>query len=315
MIDTTYWFNGVALTSSGFGLLVGWLDSLTIHPPPPWSYAKKSVIFRTTNAGRTWSRIFLPWSNELAAVAISNENVATVVGDGIIARTTDGGITWSRQVSNAFGMRSVAFWGSDLGVVVGDGGALMRTTNGGTTWTQQLSSTTSSLKGVWTPNGTNFFAVGVGGAVVISNNGGTTWTGIATEAVQDLYAVHFSDVDRGTIVGDKGIVLRTVPSGTISFVEDDHRSTTTPSEFSLAQNYPNPFNGMTTIEFQIARTSSVVLKLYDLLGRQVATLVDEVKGPGQYRLRWDSKNLSSGIYFCRLSVGDAVATKKMILLK
>ena len=259
--------------------------------------------------------MFLPWSNELTAVAISNESVATVVGNGIIARTTDGGFTWSKQVSNAFGMRSVAFWGSDLGVAVGDGGALMRTTNGGATWTQQVSSTTSSLKGVWTPNGTTFFAVGVGGAVVTSNNGGSTWTGVATTAVQDLYAIHFSDVDRGTIVGDKGIVLRTVPSGIISSAEDDHRSSTTPSEFSLAQNYPNPFNGMTLIEFELSRTTTVVLEVYDLLGRRVATLLDEVKSPGLYRVRWDAKNLSSGVYFYRLSVGDFVGTKKMILMK
>ena len=72
---------------------------------------------------------------------------------------------------------------------------------------------------------------------------------------------------------------------------------------------------MTTVEFRIANYGIVSLKVYDILGREVATLMDEMKGPGTYRLQWDSRNLPSGVYLYRLRTGDFQAVKKMVLLK
>ena len=95
-----------------------------------------------------------------------------------------------------------------------------------------------------------------------------------------------------------------------------------PSEFSLSQNYPNPFNPETTIEYTIpanvkGETAKVTLKVYDLLGREVATLVDEFKTAGSYNSRFSIRNyqLTSGIYFYRLQAGNYSETKKLILMK
>jgi serine protease len=88
-----------------------------------------------------------------------------------------------------------------------------------------------------------------------------------------------------------------------------------PLTFSLAQNYPNPFNPTTNVEFQIAKRSHVSLKVFDLLGRGVATLADEERSPGSYKVTWDASNLPSGIYFYRLEAGGFVETRKMVLLK
>jgi hypothetical protein len=90
-----------------------------------------------------------------------------------------------------------------------------------------------------------------------------------------------------------------------------------PEKFSLGQNYPNPFNPMTTITFSITvgtygRTS---LRVYDLLGREVAVLVNERKEPGSYRVQFDARNLASGVYFYRLITGDFVAVKRMMLIR
>lgn len=88
-----------------------------------------------------------------------------------------------------------------------------------------------------------------------------------------------------------------------------------PQKFYLSQNYPNPFNPTTNIEFQIADGGFVSLKVYDVLGNEIATLIEEYKSPGNYSVNFDATGLTSGIYFYTLNTGYFVQTKKMILLK
>ena len=87
-----------------------------------------------------------------------------------------------------------------------------------------------------------------------------------------------------------------------------------PQSFSLAQNYPNPFNGTTNFEFRIANFGLVTLKIFDVLGREVATLVRGDMAPGAYRIRWDA-NVPSGVYYCALRTGQSAAVRSMILMK
>jgi hypothetical protein len=90
-----------------------------------------------------------------------------------------------------------------------------------------------------------------------------------------------------------------------------------PTEFALAQNYPNPFNPATHIEYAVpVGTSAVVsLHVFDVLGRDVATLVNEAKEPGRYAVRWDAGNVASGVYYYRLHAGSYQSIRKMLLLK
>jgi hypothetical protein len=106
---------------------------------------------------------------------------------------------------------------------------------------------------------------------------------------------------------------------------------TTPETFSLDQNYPNPFNPTTTIRFTIAGVvalsgaassgvegpgpNAVRLVVYDILGREVAVLVNESKAPGNYEVKWDATNVSSGVYLYRLTAGDFIESRQMVLLK
>jgi len=89
----------------------------------------------------------------------------------------------------------------------------------------------------------------------------------------------------------------------------------TPKTYVLGQNYPNPFNPVTTIEYSIPLSSHVTLKVYDMLGKEVAEIVNKVQNTGTYIVNWDASGFSSGIYFYRLSAGSFVETKKMILTK
>ena len=112
----------------------------------------------------------------------------------------------------------------------------------------------------------------------------------------------------------------------LTFPEDTVVSITqnpiTVNEFSLKQNYPNPFNPTTTIEYTIApanyssgETSVVKLKIYDVLGNEIAILVDKEKPAGKYRVEFNASGLPSGIYFYQLNTGNYTETKKMILIK
>jgi hypothetical protein len=102
-----------------------------------------------------------------------------------------------------------------------------------------------------------------------------------------------------------------IDDGAVS-VEDN---SITVSEFSLEQNYPNPFNPSTKIKYQIPKSSFVTLKVYNLLGKEIATLVNAEKPTGIYEIEFNAHDLPSGIYFSKLQAGDFVETKKMVLMK
>ena len=88
-----------------------------------------------------------------------------------------------------------------------------------------------------------------------------------------------------------------------------------PTEFTLYQNYPNPFNPSTKIRYQLPKESKVTIKIYDALGSEVATLVNENKEVGTYEVEMNAQSLSSGTYIYRIVAGDFVETKKMTLIK
>ena len=88
-----------------------------------------------------------------------------------------------------------------------------------------------------------------------------------------------------------------------------------PVKFQLEQNYPNPFNSTTTIRFTLPKSSHVTLKLFDMMGREVASLVDETLPAGDYKVDFDAKGLASRIYFYRIQAEGFVQTRKLTLLK
>ena len=88
-----------------------------------------------------------------------------------------------------------------------------------------------------------------------------------------------------------------------------------PKTFSLSQNYPNPANPGTTISFSLPRSTFVTIKIYNILGQLISTLVNERRAPGTYNVQFDASNLPSGVYYYRLSGGDYVATKSMLVIK
>ena len=102
-------------------------------------------------------------------------------------------------------------------------------------------------------------------------------------------------------------------NGTLTAIQS--ASSSVPTAFVLQQNYPNPFNPTTVITYDIAKRSHVSLKVYDVLGREVAVLVNSEKSPGEYQATFNASDLPSGVYFYRIQAGNYTAVKKLMLVK
>jgi plastocyanin len=119
----------------------------------------------------------------------------------------------------------------------------------------------------------------------------------------------------------QSIMVGTITATAVNSVDDE---TNSPEKFQLSQNYPNPFNPVTKIKYEIplgfatspfSKGGFVTLKVYDILGNEVATLVNEVKSAGEYEVEFNENNLPSGIYFYQLKAGGFTETRKMVLMK
>ena len=149
--------------------------------------------------------------------------------------------------------------------------------------------------------------------ILRTSDGGNTWLKQSNPSTSSLRSVWFTDANNGTAVGDYGTLLRTTNGG-VTFIGKEN-NITNPNEFILSQNYPNPFNPNTTINYSLPKQSNVTIKVYNILGKEVLTLVNENKPRGNYSVEVNANNLSSGVYFYRLSTGQFAQVKKMILIK
>ncbi len=126
----------------------------------------------------------------------------------------------------------------------------------------------------------------------------------------------YSITDKNVIPGKYNYRLKQIDfNGNYKYSKEISVSLNPAYEFSLEQNYPNPFNPTTTLNYQLPESGFVTLKVYDIIGKEIATLVNEQKNQGKYSVNFDASKLASGVYIYRIRVNDYVSSKKMILLK
>jgi photosystem II stability/assembly factor-like uncharacterized protein len=169
-----------------------------------------------------------------------------------------------------------------------------------------------ALLGVSAPSANVIYVCGTQGMIFKSTNGGDIWIRSTTPTTRYLRAIYFFDEKRGFAVGDSGVILRTTNGGVTSVSDGE---ALLPMKFVLEQNYPNPFNSVTVIRYQLPVNSHVALKLYDLLGREVATLVAQELQAGDHAVTWEAGAYPSGVYFYQLRAGSFVETKKLVLVR
>ena len=204
------------------------------------------------------------------------------------------------------------FAGTSYNNPVGPNGHVFRTTNSGTNWT--VTSYASVQVEAFAASGTNLFAGNNVDGVYLSTNNGTSWTrvspGLAYPHV-DALAVSGTNLFAGST--GLGVWRRPLSEMITSVEEGGPRER--PNNYSLQQNYPNPFNPTTNISYQLTAVSFVTLKVFDLFGREVSTLVNDQLMPGEYTVTFDASLLAGGTYFYRLTAGAYTETKKLLLLK
>ncbi|MCX6121918.1 MAG: FG-GAP-like repeat-containing protein [Ignavibacteriales bacterium] len=286
-----------------------------------WVVGDGSTILKTTNGGINWVRQSSGISDWLSSVDFVDQNAGWAVGQsGAIIKTTDGGNSWISQLSGTSGnLQSVDFIDQNTGWIVGvflnsSGvvlGPILKTTDGGANWINQTNGNDKFLYSVHFIDQNTGWAVGSLGLILKTTNGGNNWISQTSEINTALNSVYFVN-NTGWAVGEAGTILKTTNGG-VTFVKD--AKTEIPDQFVLYQNYPNPFNPNTRIEYGISKASHITIKIFDILGREVATLINEVKSAGIYTTTFNAAKMLSGIYFYRLQAGNFVETKKLVLLK
>lgn len=240
-----------------------------------------------------------------------------MAGHDMIAKTSNGGRSWEiiyEQGNRSPEIINFQFLSNELGYVTMERGKIMKTTDGGDTWNNKFTTSVGDLNDLYFVHADSGVVVGEDGRILTTSDGGENFTTNYTVTSKTLNAIHITDESNGWIVEEKGVLL-TSNAGDVYTSIEGPAVTELPSKIELHQNYPNPFNPSTTIRYQISSNNLVSLKIYDTLGRQVATLVNEYKPAGEHVVSFNAPNLSSGMYIYQLKAGNAVITKKLILIK
>ncbi len=261
---------------------------------------------------------------------VNNGWAYTAVGPNLtepfkIYRTTDGGDNWNEQFTdnNPGEYSAIRFTDLNNGWVVGHNGKVLKTTDGGANWNWVTNSGINALAScktlfaldqnhIWIPSKTPDQMQTP--YVQYTSDGGLNWSTQmtpfgSTEGSNAIFSIYFVDPQTGWLTADDGRIAKYTGTTSVENNVDGVFS------FSVEQNYPNPFNPSTIIKYHIANSEFVSLKVFDVLGNEVTTLVNEVKSAGEYEVEFNAANLSSGIYLYKLQSGNFSQTRKMILIR
>jgi photosystem II stability/assembly factor-like uncharacterized protein len=193
-----------------------------------------------------------------------------------------------------------------------------QTTNKGATWSSTVYSGPQFMEviGTYFLNSLTGFAAGTisnTGRIIKTIDGGISWgLSLLYSGAASLNSVYFSSSLTGYAVGNSGVILKTTNGGLTGFSETGSE---VPKEYSLLQNTPNPFNPVTRIVYELPESGLIKLKVYDALGKEVETLVNQKQTAGSYSVDFNAASLPSGIYFYKIVTEKFSETKKMILVK
>ncbi len=323
------WEKKILSTTSGdFGNAIQFVDEnhgwVLIFNFSTWG----ATFLRTIDGGENWT----PFTGAGIFYFVDANNGWSYYGSGQgfdppfkILRTTDGGDSWNEQFTDNTKYAYNAMHFSDLnnGWVVGDSGKVLKTADGGVNWnfvTNTGVNPNNRSKAVYFLNSN----VGwISSKSTLPSNipfiqhttdGGVTWK-TQYPPIDDpnggnaIFNIFFFDENNGWLTADWGRICRY--SGTTD-VNDKSASL---SDYKLNQNYPNPFNPSTKISWQSPASSWQTLKVFDVLGNEVATIIDEYKPAGSYEVNFNAKQLASGVYYYQFKSNDFIEVKKLILMK
>jgi len=273
------------------------------------------LMLKTTDGGSTWTSLAT-----VAGTGDGRNNCLQILGNDIwfgtgqntVWHSTNLGLNWtSATVTGITGQITGIQFNSALVGIVG-GATMSKTTDGGATWTLLAASGTGTISGI-EGSGNDYWYVR-GTTIYRSTNLGTSWTlsHTHTAAQNDI---SLATDGAGCMTGWSGGTTGTIAKMTGVPVAVNDPISNIPTAYKLEQNYPNPFNPTTNITFALPIAGNVELKVYDILGKEVASIVSGNMNAGTHIVPFDASALASGIYIYKLNTGSFTDSKKMVLIK
>ncbi|MBN8571418.1 MAG: T9SS type A sorting domain-containing protein [Ignavibacteria bacterium] len=304
---------GISIVNSNTGYAVG------MYSCPPF-------FLKTTNKGESWTSINVNlsqitsiidcyfWSADSGIVVGGySPTLNFETGNSVVLFTTNGGASFStvfKSTRTGEWCWKISFINRNTGFVSVESwtrAVVLKTTNGGLNWTDRVFTTTSDLEGIGFINENTGWIGGWSGPTYMTTNSGNNWSQVPWGYNLNRFRI-MSDT-LGFALG-RGIFKFTRETVGVQQIFSE-----IPERVYLRQNYPNPFNPETRINYEVRLAGLIILKVYDALGNEITTLVNEKKAPGIYTANFAGSSLPSGVYYYKISLGDYSDTRKMVLIK
>jgi photosystem II stability/assembly factor-like uncharacterized protein len=313
VLTETGFYDAVTMVNATTGFMAG--DPVNNR----WS------LWKTSNGGANWDSTGLNLPVIHAAEAGWNQAMSIVypkiwigTNDTVVIYSSNFGTNWTRfKTTGEVNGYSLCFdWLSGQSGLMAGNVAMLQTSNLGNNWTTVPMLGSGNVVGITFTNlpVDNFtvpaWYVRTSTSIYASVNG-STWLAEYTATAGNYNAISQARPGRGiwAVRSNGGISFHTI------IADINKIGTSVPNKYELFQNYPNPFNPATTIKFQVPNTGFVSLKVFDALGKEVQTLIDQNVSAGFYETKFSAENLSSGIYFYKLVTEKFTDVKKMVVIK
>jgi photosystem II stability/assembly factor-like uncharacterized protein len=332
-LGSAYPVTDIQFTSAGTGLLVNgnilrsidsgstWnitsgftypiYDLYFIDSLSGWSVGADGRLFKTVNGGVDWEGENSGTDKDLYAVYFVNENSGWIVGDGTVRKTTNGGETWEEKYSSPAKFIKIRFFDESVGYILADR-YFLKTHNGGQSWQVIIP---DGISGPYSLEDFCFINEDIGHVsgsdyLLKTTDGGISWYKDEDLPPMQSDAIFFINEFKGWIVGDHGVIYETETGGGVSI--DDPGAGVHPSAVSI---FPNPSGDVFKISYTLESSEDVEIGIYNLQGLGIFYCSEARLNPGNYNYEWGPGDLPSGIYLCKIRIGDHSHTRKIVYLK
>ncbi|TAK65382.1 MAG: T9SS type A sorting domain-containing protein [Bacteroidetes bacterium] len=273
-------------------------------------------VAKSTDDGATWTYLNPPIASYIVVLSVWKYDSTILIGSSAsMKRSTDNGATWTGTTTGFptyGGLGYSAFAQIDSTLFAAHAAGVYRSTDHGANWVSSSTGLTGVFPTTLHSNG-DFLFVGTTTGVYRSSDKGGTWTAINTGLNPKTHINILTSNDQYLFAGTNPNGVWRIPIHQVTAVREV--SDAIPAHFVLEQNYPNPFNPATTFRFMIHDAGFTSLTVYNLLGEEVAALVNEHLHAGTYTTTWDASGMPSGMYYYRLTSGSISEVKRMMLIR